>query len=76
MKKAWLFVALVLVLIIAPGPAQGQPPFGAERWGKRSTPKVILHSSILVIVFSQAKTKISSASIFGQRLKKLHWIVT
>lgn len=69
MEKAWLFVALVLVLIIATGSVQGQPPFGAERVGKRFTPKVMFHSSIVVIFFLQAKTKISSASILGQRLK-------
>lgn len=70
MEKAWLFVALVLVLIIATGSVQGNPPFGTDRFGKRSTPKVMFHSSILVIFFLQAKTKISSASILGQRLKK------
>lgn len=70
MEKAWLFVALVLVLIIATESVQGGPPFREERVGKRSTPKVMFHSSILVIFFLQAKTKISSASILGQRLKK------
>ena len=69
MEKAWLFIALVLLLIIATGSVQGQPPFETDRWGKRSTPKVMFHSSILVIFFLQAKTKISSASILGQRLK-------
>lgn len=70
MEKAWLFIALVLLLIIATGSVQGQPPLiGPDRIGKRSTPKVMFHSSILVIFFLQAKTKISSASILGQRLK-------
>lgn len=67
MEKAWLFIALVLLLIIATGSVQGQPPFGTDRWGKRSTPKVMFHSSILVIFFLQAKTKISSASILGAK---------
>lgn len=64
MEKAWLFVALVVMLIITTGSAQG-PPFGTERWGKRSSPKVIFQWSIRVIFFLR-----SVLLFLGQRLKK------